>query len=338
MGANLSTFETVIVTFQIIITLVVVSGSSLVLYAFGKFNHLQTPSGKFIANLSASDLCLGLSLPFQISFFYHPWLSFTKEACLLRFEVIIFTSTSSLISLLFTVFDRHIAVYNPLRYPSLMCDRTANVMIGIVWIYAMGLAIPPLLGYNTFDEAPICAYELVMAKPYRMLVALHFICLPVIMFIIYCRIFYTAWSHKRAISSQHTGIMYNNNTSIQRETKTAVVMAIVMLFFTLCWLPFSFIQLLQAVEFSVDKAVISNFLVFIGLMNSIMNPFIYVWKNKQYKEAFRKILCFPQNPNRVSDLQIASISLEVWPCKISYFEAQWCHLVWEKIFWNGNTN
>lgn len=312
MGCGLTTFETVFITFQITIMIIIVCGSSLVLIAFGKFNHLQTSSGKFVANLSASDLCLGLSLPFQISFFFFPSLNLSKEACLLRYEVIIFTSTSSLISLLFTVIDRHIAVTYPLRYTMIMSDRTADILIGVVWIYALSISCPPLLGYNTFDTAPLCAYELVMAKPYRLIVALHFICLPTIMFIIYCRIFYMAWSHRRTIMAQQTGGSYVVNTSLKRETKTAVVMATVMLFFTLCWLPFSTIQVAQAVEFSVHRAFISNFLVFLGLFNSIMNPFIYVWKNKQYKEAFRKILCFWRNPNVVTDVQIhvASTSLK----------------------------
>jgi hypothetical protein len=61
-------------------------GNVLVLCAFKRFNHLQTPTGKFIANLAISDLCLGLSVPFQISFFFNPELNFMIGPCLLRFE------------------------------------------------------------------------------------------------------------------------------------------------------------------------------------------------------------------------------------------------------------
>lgn len=300
--------EVIIVTFQMIIMILIVSGNILVLCAFKTFHHLQTSTGKFIANLAVADLCLGLTMPFQISFFFHPEMSFIKEACLLRFEVIIFTSTSSLLSLFFTVVDRHIAVLYPLRYHSIMSWQRANTLICIVWTYAATLALIPLLGYNSFPLAPICVYELVMWKSYRLVVALHFIVLPIIMFIIYCRVFIIAWSLRKKITGTNCVGSFNINVRIQRETKTAAIMAIVMLAFSLCWLPFAFIQVIQAVEFNDNQAFISNFLVFLGVLNSIINPIIYVWKNKQYKTAFKKIICICKRFDQVMDINSFSLN------------------------------
>lgn len=209
---NLSTFEIVIVLFQVTIMLFVLTGNILVLYAFTRFHHLQTSTGKFIANLAIADLCLGLTMPFQISFFFNPELNFMIGPCLLRFEMIIFTSTSSLLSLFFTVVDRYIAVLYPLRYQVIVSDKVTNILIGIVWNYAFVLAILPILGYNTFDTAMLCAYELVMAKPYRLLVSLHFIIIPVIMFMVYSRVFLIAWSHKKKIFSEQANMC--NNISV----------------------------------------------------------------------------------------------------------------------------
>ncbi|XP_063447753.1 adenosine receptor A2b-like [Mytilus trossulus] len=303
---NISTFEIAIVTFQVLIMFFIVTGNVLVLCAFKRFHHLQTSTGRFIANLAIADLCLGITLPFQISFFFYPELNFIIESCLLRFELIIFTSTSSLLSLFFTVVDRYIAVLYPLRYHVIMSEKVANILICIVWIYAATLAIIPLLGYNTFKSGMFCAYELVMATSYRLLVALHFIVLPVIMFLIYCRVFFVAWSHKKKIMSEQC---FNTSihVRIQKEMKMAVIMAVVMLGFSLCWLPFAVIQIIQALEFSVNRAFISNFLVFLGLLNSVINPFIYVWKNKQYKEAFRKIICLCQKFETGWDMNSVSL-------------------------------
>jgi ammonia channel protein AmtB len=176
-----------------------------------------------------------------------------------------------------------------------------------VWIYATILAILPIVGYNTFHSAMLCAYELVMEKTYRVLVALHFIVLPVIMFLVYSRVFFIAWSHQKKILSEQNSGFNNINAKIQRETKTAFITVVVMLAFTFCWLPFAVIQLAQAVEFTVDRALVSNFLVFLGIFNSVINPFIYVWKNKQYKEAFRKIICFCKKFDRVMDVNSVSL-------------------------------
>lgn len=306
--SDMTIFEILIVIFQIITMTLIVSGNILVLCAFKRFHHLQTCTGKFIANLAVSDLCLGLSMPFQISFFFFPEMSLISEVCLLRFEVIIFTSTSSLLSLFFTVLDRHIAVIHPLKYHSIMSSRRANILIGVVWMYAATLALIPLLGFNSFPDTMYCVYELVMRKSYRLLVALHFIILPVIMFLIYARVFYIAWSHKKKIVCQNSAVSLNINARIQRETKTATIMALVMLLFSVCWLPFAFIQVVQAVEFTVNRAFLSNFLVFLGLINSFMNPFIYVWKNKQYKQAFRKIICLCKSFNEVLDINSFSLN------------------------------
>ena len=308
----LSTFEILIVLFQVIVMLSVLTGNILVLYAFTRFHHLQTPTGKFIANLAIADLCLGLSMPFQMSFFFHPELNFMIGPCLLRFEVIIFTSTSSLLSLFFTVGDRYIAVLYPLRYQVIVSDKVTNILIGIVWIYAFVLAILPIIGYNTFDTAMLCAYELVMTTSYRLLVALHFIIFPVVMFMIYSRVFLIAWSHKKKIFSEQATGCNSISVKIQHETRTAMITVVVMLIFTLCWLPFAVLQIIQAVEFSVSRAFVSNFLVFLGLLNSVMNPFIYVWKNKQYKKAFRRIICFCET----FDQELNVNSLSVYPASI----------------------
>ena len=324
LNDDLATFQILIVSFQIAIMLLIVSGNVLVLCAFKRFNHLQTPTGKFIANLAISDLCLGLSVPFQISFFFNPELNFMIGPCLLRFEVIIFTSTSSLLSLFFTVIDRYVAVLYPLRYHLIVSDKVAHILISIVWIYATILAILPIVGYNTFHSAMLCAYELVMEKTYRVLVALHFIVLPVIMFLVYSRVFFIAWSHQKKILSEQNSGFNNINAKIQRETKTAFITVVVMLAFTFCWLPFAVIQLVQAVEFTVDRALVSNFLVFLGIFNSVINPFIYVWKNKQYKEAFRKIICFCKKFDRVMDVN--SVSLQ-WTAIQNNSERTWKELI-----------
>lgn len=283
-----STVATVFVTLQFVIMMLILSGNTLVLIAYSKFRHLQTVTGKFVANLAVSDLVLGLMHPFQIAFFFHPELEKIEYACLLRFQSIYFTTTVSLISLLCTVVDRFIAIVMPLRYHMIMSDKMAYIMIVTSWLYAAMFTSLPFFGLNTWDMAPFCLFELVMSSQYRLACALHTIILSVVMFIIYMKIFHVAWNHYKRIRAEE--IVIPNASQMHKDSKMAQVMALVVLSFTLAWLPFCLIQIFQTISFSVNKAIAGNFAVFLGIANSTINPVIYVWKNKEYRKAFKLVL------------------------------------------------
>ena len=77
-----------------------------------------------------------------------------------------------------------------------------------------------------------------------------------------------------------------------RERHLAVVLAVVMGAFMLCWFPFFFTCSLGAVcgkGCHISKTLFSCFF-WIGYCNSSLNPLIYTVFNRDFRVAFRRLL------------------------------------------------
>ncbi|CAI5649829.1 unnamed protein product [Oreochromis niloticus] len=80
---------------------------------------------------------------------------------------------------------------------------------------------------------------------------------------------------------------------VNREKRFTFVLAVVIGVFMVCWFPFFFSYSLQAVcpETCTIPGPLFTFFFWIGYCNSSLNPVIYTIFNKDFRKAFKKILC-----------------------------------------------
>ena len=78
------------------------------------------------------------------------------------------------------------------------------------------------------------------------------------------------------------------------KRRTIVMLALVVLVFSVCWLPLNLFNILS--DFNVIKSSYKLFLIFhwFAMSSVCYNPFIYFWLNKQYRKAARTVIrnCF----------------------------------------------
>ncbi|XP_026855944.1 alpha-2Db adrenergic receptor [Electrophorus electricus] len=84
-----------------------------------------------------------------------------------------------------------------------------------------------------------------------------------------------------------------------REKRFTFVLAVVMGVFVLCWFPFFFTYSLHAIcrESCTIPDTLFNLFFWIGYCNSSVNPIIYTIFNRDFRKAFKKIMC--HNPSSI---------------------------------------
>ncbi|XP_060788843.1 5-hydroxytryptamine receptor 7-like [Neoarius graeffei] len=89
----------------------------------------------------------------------------------------------------------------------------------------------------------------------------------------------------------------------KREQKAAATLGLVLGAFTFCWLPFFVLSTLRpfvcGVRCSCVPLWIERTLLWLGYANSLINPFIYAFSNRDLRTAYRSLLaCRYRNINR----------------------------------------
>lgn len=89
--------------------------------------------------------------------------------------------------------------------------------------------------------------------------------------------------------------------SVARERKATTVLAIVVTIFIICWLPFFITNVVIGLcsdHCSVSHTAFAT-VTWLGWVNSALNPVIYTIFNREFRNAFRKILCcWQEDPAR----------------------------------------
>ena len=283
------------VSLQSVLTLVILLGNGFVLYAIIRHIRLKrTPTFILITNLVAADLFMGLSLPVQalsrLGVFPLP----VDYCCFIRLAVMTLASFASLFSVLLTAVDRYLGVCRITHYSTIASPNRVTLAVVVVWIYSAVFAIYPI-HYFTIDSAIVikageCMYRDSLSKVYALFIPLQYFAILFLMCFLYFKIHRVAMRRRRLISCD--SFTCTRGVKIQQELKTAKLMAVIITVFVFCWTPFGIYQVYEAFASSVNPTVarLGNASVFLGIINSAVNPLIYPLQNKVFRRTFKRML------------------------------------------------
>lgn len=279
---------------ELVIAFLSTVGNLLVCAAVGLNRKLHTVTNYFLVSLAVADVCVGaLAIPCAI-------LTDTGiprnnlYLCLLMLSVLIMLTQSSIFSLLAVAVERYVAIFMPFRYHSLMTPRNALLVILITWVLAFLIGLVPLMGWHkTPPTSGYCFFVLVVDMTY-MVYFNFFACVLtplLVMFLIYAQIFVTVKRQVRRIAAERGGA--DRAANIKKEMKTATSLFLVLFLFTVCWIPLHVINcfLLLCPSCPVPLPLLLTAII-LSHANSAVNPFLYAYKMKSFREAFKGIfLC-----------------------------------------------
>lgn len=300
-------------------------GNILVILSVACNRQLQTVTNYFIINLAIADLLLStLVLPFSATLEVLGTWVFGRIFCDIWAAVDVLCCTASIMSLCIISIDRYVGVKHSLKYPTIMTEKKAVVIIIVLWVSSMVISIGPLLGWKEPPPEDDSQCSITEEPGYALFSSLFSFYLPLLVILImYFKVYIVA---RRTTKSLEAGVKKERNKSMEvvlrihcrslvesnansrkghtfrsslsvrlikfsREKKAAKTLAIVVGVFILCWLPF-FIVLPLGSFFPNLKPSDGVFKVifWLGYFNSCVNPIIYPCSSKEFKRAFIRLL------------------------------------------------
>lgn len=282
---------------------VAVFGNVLVCVAVFKDRRLRHRTYAFIVSLAIADLLVALLvMTFAVvNDILNKWL-FGPVFCNIWISSDINCSTASILNLCAISLDRYIHIKDPYKYKTFMTKKMMVIMISTVWILSLTLSFLPIHlqwhrnAEDRYKPLPenLCVMDL---NPVYSVVSstISFYLPCIIMIIIYVKLYCAARSHVKEIrkTSFHMPNGGKGGGSGSKDHKAAVTLGIIMGVFLLCWMPFFVVNLVEAFCKCVP-ILMFKILTWLGYVNSCLNPIIYSIFNKEFRNAFRKIL-FPDS-------------------------------------------
>ncbi|XP_030623818.1 adenosine A2a receptor b [Chanos chanos] len=320
----------VYIAVELLIALMAVAGNVLVCWAVSINSNLQNITNFFVVSLAVADIAVGLlAIPFAVTISTGFCSQF--HGCLFIACFVLVLTQSSIFSLLAIAIDRYIAIKIPLRYNSLVTSARAKGIIALCWILSVVIGLTPMMGWNRRDtdytnsSCPAamtkCLFEEVVTMGY-MVYFNFFGCVltPLLaMLAIYARIFMAA---RRQLIQMELKLMHvhgegssSSRSTLQREVHAAKSLAIIVGLFAVCWLPVHIINCFTL--FCPTCARAPGWVMYTAIVlshaNSVVNPFIYAYRIREFRHTFRRILR-KQLLGRKQDLGVSSNSSASHPC------------------------
>ena len=268
-----------------------IAGNVLVLAAVWRNPSLRTPSTIFLCSLAVSDLFVGfLVLPVNIAIALIPLPRSSSNSRLFQATLVLTIQLCgvSLETMTAISVDRYLALRYHMRYPNLMTSKRAMYVAVTFWCKNFILSLLSIWKTNAI-----------------LLVAVVNIALCLfISSITYNAIYRIVRRHQHQIHAQQQAVQSMNaeqNCKIQAK-KRALNTFIYYICMLLCYFPSAVSTLIWVTyEPPWNIMIISLYCYTIMFMNSAINPFLYIWRNREIRRGvlkiLRKILCKTDEEN-----------------------------------------
>lgn len=146
--------EIVLFVFSLLMYLVTILGNSTLILITVLDSHLQTPMYLFLGNLSFMDICYtSASIPTLLVNLLSSKKTIIFSGCVVQMYLSLSMGSTECILLAVMAYDRYVAICNPLRYPIIMNRQVCVQMATISWVTG---CLTALLETSFALQIPLC--------------------------------------------------------------------------------------------------------------------------------------------------------------------------------------
>ena len=290
----------IFIAFKCLCFIVGILGNACVIIYNVFFNRSKTPTTYFVVNLAIIDfLACCIIYPVWITKFVRSVLGVTNDQKLFCFvdQISPISVLLSILTLLAITVDKFVFIKWPLRYDLIVTWRRTYFALLVIWAFGINL-IPFIILFTTTEQCaitemflPVSIFFVYIFIPFFIIVVLNY------------KIFKIAREQRLSIAVSSVGgdtVQIPNQPSfnsvfsswrITRELKNIKTFAIIIGVLFCCILPYSIIVVVEDYWCHGSCIPVEVRYLFGDLVgvNSIVNPFIYGIRQKEYRNAFRRL-------------------------------------------------
>lgn len=283
---------TLITAYSLIILLGLL-GNALVIYMIVRNRSMRTVTNFFIANLALADLLVDtLCLPFTLVYTLLDEWKFGAVLCHMVPFAQALSVHVSILTLTVIALERYRCIVFHLGRR--LTWHSSFLIMAVTWTMSAVLAAPlAIFREYRHEEIPSINLRIAVCSenwPHgtsrdgviyslSMLLLQYIIPLAIISYAYIC-----IWVKlKNHVSPS------SRNDSINRRKKTTKMLALVVLVFAICWLPFHVIQLASDLDLALrlkEYKLIYTVFHIVAMCSTFTNPLLYGWMNKNYRNGF----------------------------------------------------
>ena len=263
----------------ILIDITAICGNTLTMVTIAKFKQLRTKSNAIIFSLSVADFLVGIT-----NLIENTLLVAGEQGLSKLFDqhvnIPVFV-LSSMLHLLMVTMERYIFINYPLKYHFLITRRIICLLISIPWLVSfLTNIILIILSFMCIPKN---------LKLLRLIILCGYIIESIIIVTLYIKMLRIVQKQVRQIRNLS---FWNRNGSIsESERKVTITMGLIVGAFVISWMPERLYLLLITLDVITHNNIIYLVFGLIGYCNSVVNCFIYAWKNSQFRRAYYSLLC-----------------------------------------------
>lgn len=286
--------------FPIILAVLIVIVNGFVLTLVYRRKALRSVTNYILCSLAASDLLTGLcSIPTYLACN----TTWSPKVCLMAGIMLRITSISIVLHLLLVTIDRYLAIIYSLRYHALVTKKRVTVLLVGIWFVSFFTGLIQLAWYLTDDLNVHHRPESIREKeiPYDIASIVLFFAIPLLVMIVtYSFIFFEVLRQSRNIKKNSVPGYQENRKQTRHEWKAAMMFAVMLAVFTLCWLSYFILRIQQNFgnTFFVLPHLAEYVLHMLRFLTSFINPCLYIFGKHDFRKALSKVFGVTRKPSR----------------------------------------